>query len=127
MNALTGKFARVLYSVPFLMFGLFHFFSADKMSAMVPGFIPGGAFWAYFTGLCLIAAAVAIMFNWMAKTASFCLALLLLVFILTIHIPATMDAKMFAMAMSSLLKDIALMGGALIIAGSSTDQRPGDR
>ena len=58
MNALLNL-GKYLFAVPFLIFGAFHFMSAEQMGGMVP--IPGGAIWVYLTGIGMIAAAVSIL------------------------------------------------------------------
>lgn len=120
MKTLTTKVARILFAMPFGIFGLMHLMGADKMTGMVP--IPGGAFWVYITGLALMAAAIAIIINKKGKMASLLLALMLLMFIMMIHIPGAVNAandQLMMMAMSSMLKDLGLMGGALTYAGIS--------
>ena len=87
------------------------------MAGYVPSFIPGGIFWVYLVGLALIAAAVAIIIQKQARLACLLLALLLLVFILTMHLPGAMEEATRQMAVSSLLKDFGLMGGAVLCAG----------
>jgi uncharacterized membrane protein YphA (DoxX/SURF4 family) len=64
----------------------------------------------------LIAAAVAILLDKMAKLASVLLAVLLLVFVLVIHLKGAMAGDQASTA--SLLKDIAIAGGALVFAGT---------
>jgi uncharacterized membrane protein len=98
------------------IFGLFHFISGPAMAGMVPATIPGGVLWVYLTGIALIAAAVAILTDKMAKLASVLLAALLLVFVLVIHLKGAMAGDQAAIA--SLLKDIAIAGGALVFAGT---------
>ncbi len=117
MKALTGNVAKIIYSIPMILFGVFHFMMAENMAGMVPSFVPGGIFWVYLTGVALIAAGVAIIINKMARLAALLLAVLLLIFVLAIHLPGAIAGE--EMAMPSLLKDIALMAGALLIAGSS--------
>ena len=119
MKALTTTVARIIYGIPFVVFGLMHFMKSGMMKGFVPGWVPGGVFWVYLIGLALIAAGVAIIIGKMVRLASLLLALLLLIFILTIHIPGSMDpdAMKSATAMTMLLKDMALMGGALLLAG----------
>lgn len=90
---------------------------AGDMAFLVPGWVPGGAFWVYLTGLALIAAGVAIIAGKQAKNASLGLALLLLIFIVTVHLPGLGNPQMMQMAMMALLKDLALMGAALTYAG----------
>ena len=91
-------------------------FLITSIAEMVPAAIPGGVLWVYLTGIALIAAAVAILTDKMAKLASVLLAALLLVFVLVIHLKGAMAGDQSATA--SLLKDIAIAGGALVFAGT---------
>ena len=118
MEKLLSFIGRVIYAVPFLGFGAGHLMNAGKMAGMVPSFIPGGIFWIYFTGAAMIMAALAIITGKQGRAACFGLALMLLVFIVTIHLPGmgSTDAGMKMMAMMGLLKDTALMGAALVIS-----------
>ncbi len=83
------------------------------MSGMVP--IPGGIFWIYLTGLSLILAGISIIIQKLDEWSSFLLAVMLLVFVLTIHLPGVLaGGEMAQMYITNLLKDLALAGGALI-------------
>lgn len=104
--------ARFLFAIPFAVFGLFHFLSADQMAGMVP--IPGGAIWVYITGLCLLAASISFVIKKKVKLAGTLLAVMLIVFVALIHIPAVIAGDQ--MAMSGVLKDLSLAGGALLMA-----------
>lgn len=110
MQVLTTIVARLLFALPMLIFGIFHFLSAGDMAGMVP--IPGGVFWVYLTGLALIAAAIAIIIQKMGKLAAMLLALMLVIFALTIHLPGAMGDG-GQTSVQNLLKDLALAGGAL--------------
>lgn len=117
MNSNTaGTLGRILFAVPFLVFGFFHFMNGPGMATMVPSYIPGGVFWVYLTGLANILAAISIVSGKQTRLACYLLALMLLVFILTIHLPGMSNPETQQMAMMSLLKDTGLMGGALILA-----------
>jgi uncharacterized membrane protein len=115
MEILTSVVARVLFGLPFAVFGVFHFINAEAMTGMVP--IPGGLFWVYVTGVALIAASLGIMTNILGKWAALGLALLLVTFIAAIHLPGVLTEKMRQMATMGMLKDVALLGGALTWAG----------
>ncbi|MGZ3697917.1 MAG: DoxX family membrane protein [Bdellovibrionota bacterium] len=118
MKMLTNFAARILFSVPFLVFGAFHFMHAHMMAGMVPGFLPGPAdLYVYLVGACLIAGGLAIVTGIRAELACLCLAGLLAVFVFFIHIPGMRDPARQQMAMMGLLKDLGLMGGALALAG----------
>ncbi|WP_026899107.1 DoxX family membrane protein [Daejeonella oryzae] len=109
---------RVLFAIPFAVFGVMHFMYAENMQGMVPAYIPGGVIWVYITGACLILAALALVINKFAKIAGYLLALMLLVFILTIHLPALLGGDQNAMG--SLLKDFSLMAAAMFVANFSS-------
>ena len=118
MDKLMGFIGRILYAVPFLGFGLGHISNAGQMAGMVPSFIPGGIFWIYFTGVAMILAALAIITGKHGRNACLGLAVMLLIFIVTIHLPGLADPKMKMMAFMGLMKDTSLMGAALVIAGT---------
>ncbi len=107
MNQVTN-FGKYLFALPMIVFGIMHFMGANQMTDMVP--IPGGAIWVYLTGLALIAAGVSILIGKMDKMASMLLGIMLLIFALSMHLPAVMGGS--ESAMPALLKDIALAGGA---------------
>jgi len=112
-----SKIGKYLYAIPMVIFGLFHFLNASAMAGMVP--IPGGVFWIYLTGLSLILAGVSIIIQKLDEWSSFLLAVLLLVFVLTIHLPGVLaGGEMAQIYMTNLLKDLALAGGALIYLSS---------
>jgi putative oxidoreductase len=108
---------RILFALPFGILGLNHFIMYNYYVGLVSSFIPGGGFTVIITGLALIAASVAIAFKKLIQIACLLLALLLLIFICTIHIPGLFEPGSANVAMIELFKDTALMGGALMIAG----------
>jgi uncharacterized membrane protein YphA (DoxX/SURF4 family) len=111
------KIGRFLLAVPMAIFGFLHFIAADSMAGMVP--LPGGVVWVYVTGLALIAAAASIIIQKKARLASTLLAVLLLIFVFSIHLPgAIAGGDSGQMSMMSLLKDLAIAGGALIYAST---------
>jgi putative oxidoreductase len=120
MKSLTFV-GRVIYAVPFIIFGVFHFLNAKGMAdSMLQGW-PVSTILVYIAGLGLILAGVSIMFNLYARLASVLLAILLLIFILTIHLKGlgSADEMIKQIALTSLLKDASLMGAALTYAGIS--------
>jgi len=100
---------------------------------MISTFIPGGGYTIIITGLALIAACISIIAKKYIQISCLLLALLLFIFILTIHIPGlfdsnpvkilNMDTKVSTLALIELFKDISLMGGALMIAGIYREEK----
>jgi len=115
MDALP-KVGRYLYAIPMAIFGVLHFMNGSMMAGMVP--IPGGVIWVYLVGVALIAAAVAILAGQQAVLATRLLGLMLLIFALSIHLPAVMaGGDGMAGGMTMMLKDTALAGAAFILSG----------
>lgn len=118
MDTLLSKGGRYLFALPFAIFGLFHFMSAGDMAGMVP--LPGAVFWVYLTGVALLAAALSLIIEKKVRLAGLLLGIMLLIFVLSIHLPAVMGEAGDA-AMPNLLKDLSLAGAAWFIASTYDD------
>jgi uncharacterized membrane protein len=78
------------------------------MAGIVP--IPESVFWLYLTGLAHILASVSFMIKRQSMLAGWLLGITLLIFALSIHLPAFLGGEQ--MGMIQVLKDLALAGGA---------------
>jgi len=118
---------RILFALPFAVFGLNHFIMVDFFTEKFSFFIPGTSFSILLTGAGLILASISIIFKKYIKLACLLLALMLFIFIAAIHIPKLFNEATRVVSMFALLKDTALMGGALMIAGiyQKGDNEPG--
>ena len=116
MNIPTFLLGRILLALPFLVLGVMHFPGADNMAGMVPSWIPGGVLWVYLTGVANIAAGVAFITGKQARLAGLLTALMMIVFILTVHLPGMSNPDMAQFSLISILKDLGLAGGALLMA-----------
>lgn len=119
MKILTTTVARILFALPFLVFGIMHFAFANNMAMALPSFLPGGVLWIYLTGAGLIAAAVSLFVQKVTKEAMIGVIAFLISTIVMVHVPGmgNTDPMMQQMAMSGLFKDIGLLGGALTYLG----------
>jgi putative oxidoreductase len=113
---------RILFAIPFLLFGINHFLMTDYYVGMLTSFIPLGAYTIILTGLMLIATSISIITKKFVKLSTFMLAGLLFIFIVTIHIPHLISETDKTVTIIALLKDISLMGGSLMIAGIYSDE-----
>jgi uncharacterized membrane protein len=67
------RVARVLYSLAMIAFGLSHFFYLQMTAPLVPDWLPGHVFWAYFTGVAYLLAGAAMLvgrYAWLAAVLS---------------------------------------------------------
>jgi putative oxidoreductase len=115
---------RILFALPFAIFGINHFLMTDYYVGLLTSFIPLGAYTIILTGIMLIAASISIMFKKLVKFSTILLAILLFIFIATIHIPHLISDSDKAISLIALLKDISLMGGSLMIAGIYSEEEP---
>ncbi len=110
---------RILYAIPFAIFGINHIFMVDWYAGTFSSFIPLGPFTIIFTGIVLIAASISIITRYYVKIMAYVLAVLLAIIILSIHIPHLLDPihDDNMMVLITMLKDVSLLGGSLMIAG----------
>ena len=105
------RLAEILYGLIMGYFGVLHFMNADIMSGLIPDYMPGdGKIWIYITGASLLAAALAILINKFKTVACYLMAIMLLIFVFTLHLKPAMDGNP-----GQLLKDAALAMAAIII------------
>lgn len=110
------RLAEILYAATMGYFGVMHFMNADVMSGMIPDFMPGdGKIWIYITGAALLAAAIAIIINKFKTMACYLLAIMLLIFVFTLHLKPAMDGNP-----AMLLKDAGLAMAAFIIGNNKS-------
>jgi len=122
---IVSRIAIYLLSIVLIIFGVFHFIMPYDLLVYVPEFLPGGIRWAYITGAAFILVGISFLTNQYVKAASYLLSILMLIFILTIHIPNAINAADEAyrkFALLNVLKDTAIMGFALHIAATAHHQ-----
>jgi uncharacterized membrane protein len=122
---IISRVAIYLLSIVLIIFGIFHFLYPRDLLVYVPQFLVGGITWAYIVGGAFILVGLSFMTNQYVKFTSYLLAVLLIIFILTIHLPNFLNAgdkDMRRSALINLLKDTAIVGFALHIAASAYHQ-----
>ena len=106
--------ARIVYGAPFLVFGINHFAKTDMLVQGVPAWLPAPHLMVWITGAWMILASIAIVLDRFVRPAGIALAVLMMIFVLTVHLPGVLGGD--GMAFVSLLKDTALAGGGLLVA-----------
>ena len=106
---ISSRIAGIIYALAIGAIGILHFTETDTMKTLLPGYLPGGVFWIYFTGVCLLLAAIAIIIDKQTRLACYLLAAMLLIFGITLHLrpslttTLTLFTKDAAMAMAAIL------------------------
>src|SRR5438034_1352913 len=78
---------RIFVAVSLVVFGVQHFLYGGFVAGLVPAFMPGRLFWAYFVGVAFIAAAAGILYKMLARPAATMLGVMFFLFVVLLHIP----------------------------------------
>jgi uncharacterized membrane protein len=78
---------RYLFAVSSVVFGIDHLLIPRFIASLIPSWIPGPLFWAYFTGFGFIAAGICIAAKWMDRWAAALLGTMFLLWFLLLHVP----------------------------------------
>jgi hypothetical protein len=113
------KLGRVFYSVELVGFAIQHFLYAQFVATLVPGWIPGHLFFAYFVGVALCVSAVSILTGIYTRVAAALLGLMFLSWVIILHLPRVFASPHTGSEWTSTFNALAMGGGALIIAGGA--------
>jgi len=116
----TIKLGRLLFAGPLVVFGVQHFLYAHFIATLIPSWIPGHLFWAYFVGVAFVAAALSIATQIKAGLAATWLGIMFLLWVLVLHLPRVAAALHNGNEWTSLFVALAMSGGAFMVAGSSS-------
>jgi putative oxidoreductase len=121
-----SRIAVIILAIVLGAFGIYHFIHPSDMLLFVPNFLPGTReawrFGVYIVGAVIILLAIALLMHKYVKIAGYCLAILLFVFVLLIHIPnysSAGDTASKTTALIDILQDLALAAFAMYIASNS--------
>jgi uncharacterized membrane protein len=81
------RVAQVLFGVTCVFYGLSHFTYADYTATLVPAWLPERLGFAYFTGVCHIAAGIGIIFMLLPRSAAMLEAIMMSLFGLLVWLP----------------------------------------
>ena len=104
-----------------MVVGVQHLIYAHFVATLVPGWIPGHLFWAYFVGVAFFAAALAIASGVQRRLAGMLLGAMFFLWVLIVHLPRIIGAVHNGNEWTSGLLALAMSGGALIVAGGDSE------
>jgi uncharacterized membrane protein len=112
------RIARVLYGLCLIFFGVAHFVDLKDTVSLIPHWLPGHLFWAYFTGSTFIAAGVATLIEFCARLAVALSAFQIALFLFVVWIPIVVTGSKDPSQWSETILNTALLAGAWMIADS---------
>jgi uncharacterized membrane protein len=112
--------ACVFYAAPLAVFGAEHLTDARDIMQIVPPWMPARLFWAYFVGVALIAAGLAIAAKRYLRLAGTLTALMFFLFVVMMHIPGVVGHPRDRFSWAMIFRDSSFGAGALALAGAMT-------
>ncbi len=109
---------RLLFAAALVVFGVQHFMYAKFVATLVPAWIPGHLFWAYFVGVVFIVAALSIATKVQGRLAATLLGLMFLLWVIVLHTPRVVAAVHNGNEWTSAMVALAFSGGSFALAGA---------
>ena len=119
MTDMRQTLGRVFVAVSLVVFGVQHFIYGGFVATLVPAFMPGRLFWAYFVGVAFFAAAAGILYKLMARPAATMLGVMFFLFLVLLHIPRIIGNSSNGNEWTSGFVALAMCGGAWILASAA--------
>jgi uncharacterized membrane protein YphA (DoxX/SURF4 family) len=107
--------ARVLIGISMIVFGIDHLEIPAAIAKLIPSWMPGKLFLAWFTGIALIAAGVCIVIPWWKRLAASLLGLMFFLWVALLHAPRVAAHPHRPNEWNSLFVAVAMCGVAWIL------------
>lgn len=112
------RIARVFYGLSLIAFGFSHFAYLDNTTVLVPGWLPGPVFWAYFTGVAYLAAGAGVLTGVLARLAASLSALQMGLFLPVVWLPVLIAGNVTAFRWGEIVATVALAAAGWVVADS---------
>ena len=86
---LSDNVGRWLFALSLVVFGIDHLLMLEGIASLIPFWIPGKLFWAWFTALAFIASGLSIAFKWHGRIGASLIGWMFMVWVLVLHGPRT--------------------------------------
>src|SRR6266403_5051607 len=110
---------RIFIAIALVVFGVQHIMYGAFVAGLVPAWMPGRLFWAYFVGAAFFAAAAGILYEEMARPAATMLGVMFFLFVVLLHIPRIVTHSRDGNEWTSGFVALAMCGGAWVLASAA--------
>lgn len=125
LGARLTRVGQLAFGVCALIFGGAHFVYMNMTAPMVPKWLPPSqVFWGYVTGVCFVAAGLAILSGVQARLAAILLTAMLALFGLLANLPILLADHASHFNWTESAVNLAVVGAAWVVAESFAQRRP---
>jgi uncharacterized membrane protein len=117
------RIARGLYGLSLIFFGAAHFIDVKDTVSLIPNWLPGHLFWAYFTGCAFIAAGIAALTGVCARLAVTLSVLQITLFLILVWLPIVATGSRNPFQWSETILNAALSAAGWVVADSYRGMR----
>jgi len=110
---------RIFVAISMVVFGVQHFIYGGFVATLVPAFMPGRLFWAYFVGVAFVGAAIGVLTSMLARPAATMLGVMFFLFLVLLHIPRIIGNSGNGNEWTQGFVALAMCGGAWILANAA--------
>jgi len=107
----------VFIAVSLATFAPEHFRGPEFVQGMVPSYMPGHAFWAYFVGCALLAAATSLILRKCLRLSPTLLGLMFFLFVCMLYLPSALTHAGNRFAWAIFFRDLSFCAGGWALAG----------
>ena len=119
MTDMRKTLGRIFVACSLVVFGIQHLIYGGFVATLVPAFMPGRLFWAYFVGVAFFAAAIGILTKMLARPAATMMGVMFFLFVVLLHIPRIVGNSSNGNEWTSGFVALAMCGGAWVLANAS--------
>ena len=115
--------SNLCFAMPLAVFGALHLADARDLMTMVPSYVPGHLFWAYFFGFALIAASLSIATKIQVEWSGLLFGIAMFSFVAMLIIPGVVATPNDRFGWTLIFREGSFGGGAWILVGSAMRER----
>jgi hypothetical protein len=111
--------SNLCFAIPLAVFGALHLARVDFVLPLVPKYMPGRLFWAYFVGFALLSASLSIATKILVRWSGLLFGIMMFSFVAMMDIRLAFAHPENRLAWTYVLRELAFGGGGWLFAGSA--------
>ncbi len=119
----VAALSNVCFAVPLAVFGALHLSGAELILPLVPKYMPGRLFWAYFFGCALLAASLSIATKIQVSWSGLLFGIMMFLVVAMLFIPAALAKPTNRLTWTLVARESSFAAGGWLLAGNALRQQ----